>query len=124
MNGNEIIRLADISWNCSVPSDIADYAHREAGGTVTVDLTLPSCARFFFFYAPIDTAALDRGVLRRGATIDYELPEARPLATADGTRPTLELGQRMTVRIRPDGPARIIIEHGRAEGGLAWFDVP
>ena len=120
----EIIRLADISWNCSVPSDIADYAHREAGGTVTVDLTLPSCARFFFFYAPIDTAALDRGVLRRGATIDYELPEARPLATADGTRPTLELGQRMTVRIRPDGPARIIIEHGRAEGGLAWFDVP
>jgi hypothetical protein len=120
----EIIRLADISWNCSAPSEVADYAHREEGGTVTIDLTLPSCARFFFFYAPIDAAALDLGVFRRGATIDYALPEARPLAAGDGERPTLELGQRMTVHIHPDGPARIIIEHGRAEGGLAWFDVP
>ena len=50
-------------------------------------------------------------------TIDYELPDA--MATA----PWADLGRKITVHVRPNGPARFIIEYG-APNGVTWFDTP
>ena len=52
--------------------------------------------------------------------MSYELPEVDP---TKGPDPSLFLGRRMTVHVRPNGPARFIIEHGRPDG-IAWFDTP
>jgi hypothetical protein len=49
----------------------------------------------------------------------YELPEADPKQSQS----SFFLGRRMTVHVRPNGPARFIIEHGGPDG-IAWFDIP
>ena len=55
--------------------------------------------------------------------ISYELPETYPIKTEtmEAWQPSFLLGRRMTVHVRPDGPARFVVEHG-GPNGIAWFD--
>ena len=54
--------------------------------------------------------------------ISYELPEATPIKPTEWWRPILfHLGRRITVHVRPNGPARFVVEHG-GPNGIAWFD--
>ena len=66
--------------------------------------------------------AVKNGQLRRNDAITYELPDARSIAAAHGS--LLELGRDIILHVRPDGPARFIVEHGAPDGGIAWFDTP
>jgi hypothetical protein len=81
-----------------------------------MSLTLPACANFYFATDRFNKG-LANGRLYRNDTIDYELPDA--MATA----PWADLGRKITVHVRPNGPARFIIEHG-APNGVTWFDTP
>jgi hypothetical protein len=121
--GSTLIRVADISWGCRDQAGAA-IAHREADGETIVEVTLPDCARFFFFDSALTADAMSNGLLPRSRALTYELPEALPAADAGGTRPMLALGRRIILHVRANGPARFIVEHGAPDGGLAWFDVP
>jgi hypothetical protein len=119
-----IIRVADISWGCSAGTETVAFSHSIADGVTTLDATLPDCAHFFFFDSPIEASALQDGLLPRNDAMIYELPDSRPSASPAGSKPLLELGRRMILRVRSEGPARFIIEHGQPDDGLAWFDTP
>ena len=118
-----LIRVADISWDCQRQA-AATVAHREIEGEAIVDVALPDCARFFFFDSALAADSVTGGQLRRNQAINYELPDARAVAGPDGASPMLAPGRHIIVHIRPDGPARFIVEHGASDGGLAWFDTP
>ena len=120
----EIIRVIDISWDCSGKDEAVTVDHDTVEGTVTVNATLPDCASFEFHNANLDSSALVEGRIRRNDSISYELPEAYPVDRKGSLKPALDLGRRMTVHIRPRGRARFIIERGGPGGGLAWFDTP
>jgi hypothetical protein len=81
-------------------------------------MTLPTCANFYFYTDRFNND-IANGRLYRNDTISYELPEVNPKPL----QRSLSLGQRMTVHVRPNGPTRFIIEHGRPDG-IAWFDTP
>ena len=55
--------------------------------------------------------------------MSYEFPEASLAKASNGEESRFALGQRMIVHVRPNGPARFIIQHG-APNGFARFDVP
>jgi hypothetical protein len=115
----EIIRLVEISWHCH--DELAVVDHNTANGVVKMSVTLPTCANFVlytnrFSYAPT-------GRLQRGDAINYEFPQAYPIEHPKKGQPRYNLGRRMIAYIRPNGPARIIVEHGKQEG-IAWFDIP
>jgi hypothetical protein len=93
------------------------FDHSIADGVVKLTVTLPACANFHF-NAPIGDKALANGRLYRNNAVSYELPEVQP---AKGSQRFL--GRRMTAYIRPNGPARFIIQHG-GPSGIAWFDTP
>jgi hypothetical protein len=119
-----IIRVADISWGCGAGKETVAFSHSIADGVTTLDATVPDCAHFFFFDSPIDASALQDGLLPRNDAMVYELPDSRPSASPAGSKPLLEPGRRMILRVRSEGPARFIIEHGQPDDGLAWFDTP
>jgi hypothetical protein len=89
---------------------------------VTLDAATPKCARFFFAVPQIDSSVLVDGQIHRNASISYEMPEARLEERTKQFDLSLEPGRRLVARIRTRGPARFIIERGRADGGIAWFD--
>jgi hypothetical protein len=111
----EVVRVAEISWNCRDKGDLVRFDHTSADGIVSMTIALPACANFYFGN-PVEIA---NGRLRRNDAITYELPEAHPINASKWWY----LGRRMTVHVRPNGPARFIIEHGGADG-IAWFDTP
>jgi hypothetical protein len=111
----EIVRVGEISWNCPEKSTLVGFDYRVADGVVRMDVTLPRCATFYF-QNPIEIA---NGRTHRNDAMSYELPEAHPLKTSKWW----DFGRRMTVHVRPSGPARFIIEHG-APDGIGWFDTP
>ena len=113
----EIVRIAEIVWKCS-DTDLVASEHNITDGVVSMTVTLPTCANFYFNTDRFNSA-LAHGRLYRNDMMSYELPEADP----KGHWPTLSLGRRMTVHVRPNGPARFIIEHG-GPNGIAWFDTP
>jgi hypothetical protein len=120
----QIVHMIDIQWECGESNDLVSFDHSIADGVVKLTVTLPACANFAFF-APIGNKALANGRLYRNNAISYELPEAEPTkweAEPTGWR-VLSVGRRMTVYVRPNGPARFIIEHG-GPSGVAWFDTP
>ena len=110
----EIVRMFDISWNCGESNDLVAFDHSIADGVVKLTVTLPACANFV---VP-SIKALANGHLYRNATISYELPDSSITSNWSG-----EVGRRMTVYVRPNGPARFIILHG-GPSGIAWFDTP
>jgi hypothetical protein len=120
----EIVRVADIDWDCGQSSDLVAFDHTRTDGVVNIAVRLPACARLYFSYSNGLSGVAD-GRLYRNDTISYELPRGvsdwapRGVAAAAG----INLGRRMTVHVRPNGPARFIIEHG-APNGIAWFDTP
>ena len=118
-----LIRLADLSWGCT-REEAVTVAHSEADGEAIVDATVPDCARFFFFDSAIAANAVKDGELRRNDAMTYQLPDARSVVAPDGTTSMLALGRRIILHVRPNGPARFIVEHGAPDGGLAWFDTP
>jgi hypothetical protein len=120
----EIIRIADVEWNCSDAAEHVVFDHDSIGGVVTLDAAVPKCGRFFFAVPQIGASALVDGQIRRNAWFSYELPEARLEERAEPTDLSLEPGRRVIVHVRTRGPARFIIERGRADGGIAWFDTP
>src|SRR5262249_33098479 len=44
----EIIRIAEIAWKCVDASDLVAFNHNTADGVVTINVTLPTCANFYF----------------------------------------------------------------------------
>jgi hypothetical protein len=120
----EIIRVAEIQWDCEDLNAVASIDHESNDGFVTLTATLPKCAHFFLSLSGIDASALVDGRLRRGLAISYEMPNAFPPAVPGTSRPTFDPPQRMIVHIRPRGRARFLIEHGVPDGGVAWFDAP
>jgi hypothetical protein len=125
----EIVRVIDIDWNCGL-NDVVAFDHIITDGVVNMAVTLPDCASFLFLYGRIDANALANGHLYRNATMSYELPEAYPIthnreaAAYVERKMELHVGRRITVHVRPNGPARFIIQHGGPNGGIAWFDTP
>ena len=115
----EIIRVAEIAWNCGDASDSVTFNHSTAEGVVSMTLALPACANFSFGSDRFNNG-LTNGHLYRNDAMSYELPEVERIK---GSQPYLILGRRMTVHVRPNGPARFIIEHG-GPNGIAWFDTP
>jgi hypothetical protein len=114
----EIIRVVEIAWNCGDASDLVAFDHTTANGVVSMSVTLPTCAKFYFetdrFNSELASGRLNRKVM------SYELPQVE---RSKGSQPYFFLGRRMTVHIRPSGPARFIIDHGGPDG-IAWFDAP
>jgi hypothetical protein len=109
----EIVRVANINfWKCHDASDFVAFDHSTAEGVVSMTLTLPICANFSFYTDRFNND-IANGRLYRNDTMSYELPEADPI----------NHWRIMTVHIRPNGPARFIIERGRPNG-IAWFDTP
>jgi hypothetical protein len=115
-----IVRLVEIEWNCREASDFVAFDHSTADGVVSMTVTLPTCASFQFYTTRFNIVG---GRLFRNDSISYELPEAYLNTKATGWWGDWRyfLGRRMTVHVRPTGPARFIIEHGRTNG-IAWFD--
>lgn len=117
----DIVRLSEIDWNCPPDSDRVRFDHSISDGVVSLRMTLPSCANFFF---DMDRNFESRrieiadGRVHRNDELTYELPEAY-------SRPKWwwNVGRRMIVHVRPNGPARFVIEHG-GPNGIAWFDTP
>ena len=119
----EIIRVVDIDWKCPAGDDVVAFRHDDVGEVVVLRAALPGCASFEFFRAAFDRISLIGTTIRRGDSILYEAPDAHPIEAEDNDQPPLTLGSTITMTVRPKGPARFIIEHGRP-GALAWFDVP
>src|SRR5262249_3497265 len=115
----EIIRVAEIAeWGCHGANVLVAFDHSTRDGVVSMSLTLPSCGTFYFVRDRFNNAVTN-GRLYRNDAMSYELPEADPIKWA----PNLFLGRSMTVHIRPNGPARFIIERG-GPNGISWFDTP
>jgi hypothetical protein len=114
---SEIVRLGEIAWNCPETSDFVRFNHEIADGVVSTTITLPNCANFYFDTS--DPFEIPNGRLHRSDAMSYELPDAHPRETSKWWY----LGRRMTVHVRPNGPARFVIEHG-GSNGMAWFDTP
>jgi len=120
----EIVRVVDIAWACDRSTDHVVVSHESADGVVTVVLSVPDCASFYFIAPPVDIEAGVSGRLRRSSSIAYELPEATWTQNKGPRESRLELGRRMIVDVSPSGPARFIIEQGEPDGGITWFDTP
>ena len=119
----ELIHVADTSWSstCQGKNETIALVHENLSGEVTIRAVLPDCAALLFWNAGIDSGMIVRGELRRSDSIVYELPDAT--SGNIGVNAAPDFGRRMTVHIRPRGPARFIIED-RGPGNLIWFDVP
>jgi hypothetical protein len=115
----EIVRVVDINWQCEESSELVTFDYSTADGIVDLMVTLPDCANFRFDSARFGGTPVENGHLYRNPAMSYELPEAY-IGKWD---PPYYLGQKMIVHIRPNGPARFIIEHGGPRG-IAWFDTP
>jgi hypothetical protein len=120
----QIIRVAEMEWDCDDRTGFVSLDHETTAGTITLSATVPDCARFFLSVSGIDSDALVDGRLNRGPSIAYDMPNATPSAGSGTWRPIFDPPQRLTVHIRPQGRARFLIEHGAPDGGLAWFDTP
>ena len=119
----EIIRVVDLHWYCPAGQAFTGFEHQFVAGIVTLKATLPDCADFFFDMAGAGASRIGAdGHLRRGDTIDYELPEAHVIAHKGPVSPALEPGHRFTAHIRPSGPARFIVQG--PSGDITTFDTP
>ena len=112
------MRVAEIEENCGNARDFVAFDHSIADGVVSMTITLPDCANFYFRTDRFNNN-LSHGRLYRNEWMSYELPEADPIKGGQW----LFLGRRMTVHVRPNGPARFIIERS-GPNGIAWFDTP
>jgi hypothetical protein len=111
----EIVHIIDMSWSCTESDNLVAFDHSITDGVVKLTVSLPACAYFSFFNTHVGEKAFAHGRLYRNNAISYELPEVGPIKGL--------LGRRMTVHVRPSGPARFIIQHG-GPNGIAWFDTP
>jgi hypothetical protein len=118
----EIVRIIDFNWKCGESDTLVAFDQSIADGVVDLTVTLPTCANFVF-YARIGHEALANGHLYRNATMSYELPEVYPTTSDRWQERYFEVGRKITVHVRPSGPARFIIQHG-GPSGFAWFDTP
>lgn len=120
----EIVRVIAVEWNCGEASESVAFDHSTADGVVSMTVTLPPCAKFQFYTDRFDNS-IANGRLYRNDTMNYELPEAHLIEPkpTEWWQPRFFLGRRMTIHVRPDGPARFVIEHGIPDG-IAWFDTP
>ena len=119
----EIVRLAEIDWKCTGPNDQVTFDHSTVDGVVTMTLKLPGCAMFSILAPSLGNNSLASATLDRGRSIRYELTEKPWAQPSKWYGQRFSLGRTLTVHIRPTGPARIIIEHGRPNG-IVWFDTP
>src|SRR5262249_44301169 len=119
----EIVRVAEIGWRCQKSSDLVGFDYKIVDGVVSMTATLPACADFYFDSNGFDGTAVVNGSLYRNDTMSYELPEARSMGQTWWQMTNFWLGRTMTVHVRPNGPARFIVQHGGLDG-IAWFDTP
>jgi hypothetical protein len=120
----EVVRVADIIWNCEKTNDLVAFDQSTADGAVNLTVRLPACAYFSFFSTnSFNGPTVANGRIYRNDTMSYEVPEAYSLRHTRYWEPAFYLGRTMTVHVRLNGPARFIIEHGGPEG-IAWFDTP
>jgi hypothetical protein len=113
----EIVHIISLNWNCGETNNFVSFNHSMADGVVKLTVTPPACANFVFL--PIRDKAFANGsrCLYRNATMSYELPEAYPTQQ----KGSFAVRGRITVRVRPSGPARFIIQRG-GPNGIDWFD--
>jgi hypothetical protein len=114
----EIVRVVEIDWSCRDASDLVAFDHNTIDGVVIMTVTLPICANFNFYTNRLNDVV--NGRLYRNDTMSYELPEAYPIKNRKVGDPMFYLGRTMTVHVRPNGPARFIIDNGH--NGFTWFD--
>ena len=117
------MRVVEIEWDCHAATDLVAFDHTAVDGVVSINVALPACARFDFFTNRFNQEVASRRLSRSNA-LSYELPEVTPIKPTKWWpwRPNLfHLGRRITVHVRPNGPARFVIGHG-APSGIAWFD--
>ena len=115
----EIVRIIEIDWKCGEKSESVRFDHSTTDGLVSLTVILPACATFLLNSNRFD--GISDGRLYRNDTLSYQLPEATPVPHTKWWQPGFNLGRRMTALVRPNGPARFIIEHG-GPNGFAWFD--
>jgi hypothetical protein len=118
----EIVRVVDIDWNCGESRDLVAFDHSTVDGVVNVVVTLPTCANFRITFGGHGIAVVN-GHLYRGDTMSYDIPEAYSIKHNNWWGTAIYLGRKITIHVRPNGPARFIIEHG-GPSGIAWFDTP
>jgi hypothetical protein len=116
--------VAEIAWGCHKSSDLVAFDYKIVDGVVNMNVTLPACAVFYFDSNGFDGTTLANGSLYRNDRMSYELPEAHPMGQSTWwKRSNFALGRTISVHVRPNGPARFIIQHGGPDG-IAWFDTP
>lgn len=116
-----IVRVIDVYSSCPQDERVVSFDHSTADGVVTLKIVVPECGFLFFFQAESGSAAIVDGRVRRGESIDYELPEAYQIDQGP-LKPPLRPGRRMIAHIRIQGLARFIIEKGGPAGELVWFE--
>lgn len=116
----EIVRVIEIEWHCHEARDSIAFDHNTSDGVVSMTVTLPTCANFQFYTDRFNNDFAN-GHLYRNETMSYDFSDAYLTGHTTPWRPNFYLGQRMTVDIRPNGPARFIIGQ---PNGVAWFDAP
>jgi hypothetical protein len=121
----EIVVVAEISWGCRKSSDSVAFDYKIVDGVVNMTATLPTCADFYFDSNGFNGNILENGSLYRNDRMSYELPQAHLMGQTTWWKRInfFALGRTMSVHVRPNGPARFIIEHG-GPNGIAWFDIP
>jgi hypothetical protein len=119
----EIVRLVEIDWKCTESDDRVTFDHSTVNGVVNMTLTLPACAKFCISAPQLAGTSLATARLVRGSSISYDLTERPWTKHSKWFGQRFFLGRRITLHVRPNGPARFIIEQGRPND-TAWFDTP
>lgn len=120
----DIIRVVDVVWGCTDAADRITFSHEFDNGTMILSAKTPACAPFHFSRVSAVPEILSSDAVRRSSSLEYQFPHLEQTGREGTPRSVFDLGSQVTVRIRPDGRARFIIEKGGSNGSLAWFDAP
>jgi hypothetical protein len=122
----EIVRIIDTTWNstCRGKHQVIAFDHAISGDEVVIHATVPECATLLFWNARSDRTRISDGRLYRSETVSYEFPDARAASATSDATSAIDLGHRVTVHIRPRGPARFIIGDSGPDAAVTWFDTP
>jgi hypothetical protein len=120
---SELVLIADIdARGCGETKELVASDHSIVDGVVSLTVTLPDCAHFSFS-GSFEGSPLANDRLYRNNAISYEFPEAVRISNEMWWHLAFNLGRKMTVYVRPNGPARFVIQHG-GSGGIVLFDTP
>jgi hypothetical protein len=122
----DLVRVIDTTWNstCRGKRGTIAFDHARNGPEVVIHATVPECATLLFWNARLDQIKLSNRRLVRSESISYEFPDGLLADETTDPRSLVDLGHRVTLRIRPREPARFIIGDSDPDAGVTWFDEP